>query len=106
VQCSSLTATTRYPRATAVRAAHDPTLPNPWTAIATLGRERPHSSTISSTMTMHPRPVADSRPSEPPSGTGLPVTTPGVHPSSWAYSSTIHAIVRASVYKSGAGMSR
>ena len=53
-----------------------------------------------------PRPVAASRPSEPPSPTGFPVITAGESPRDLEYSSYIHAISRGPVLTSGAGMSR
>ena len=57
-------------------------------------------------MKTQPRPVACSRPSEPSSEIGLPVTIPGVWPWSFPYSSIIQAITWESVLTSGAGMSR
>ena len=53
-----------------------------------------------------PRPVAASRPYEPSSAIGLPVTQAGVWPWSLPYSSISQAITCASVPTSGAGMSR
>src|SRR6266511_3653422 len=52
-----------------------------------------------------PRPVACSRPSEPPRAMGLPVRMAGVSPYIRLYSSYIHPISRAPVFTSGAGMS-
>src|SRR5437867_9885065 len=52
-----------------------------------------------------PRPVACSRPSEPPRAMGLPVRMAGVSPNIRLYSSYIHPISRAPVFTSGAGMS-
>src|SRR6266508_330512 len=52
-----------------------------------------------------PRPVACSRPSEPPRAMGLPVRMAGVSPYILLYSSYIHPISRAPVFTSGAGMS-
>ncbi len=49
--------------------------------------------------------MASSRPSEPNSCSGFPVTTPGENPSYFEYSSMIHAITSALVFTSGAGMS-
>ncbi len=56
-------------------AATEPTLPKPCTATrvpSTGMRSRFSASRVTS---MHPRPVASRRPSEPPISTGLPVTT-------------------------------
>ena len=53
-----------------------------------------------------PRPVAASRPNEPSSAIGLPVTQAGVWPWSLPYSSMSQAITCAFVPTSGAGMSR
>ncbi len=50
--------------------------------------------------------MAASRPSEPSSGIGLPVTIAGVCPCVLPYSSIIQAITWALVLTSGAGMSR
>ena len=53
-----------------------------------------------------PRPVADSRPSDPPSSIGFPVTTPGVAwPTPVEYWSMIHAMICEFVPTSGAGTS-
>ena len=57
-------------------------------------------------MVATPRPVAASRPYEPSSAIGLPVTHAGVCPWSLPYSSISQAITCASVPTSGAGMSR
>jgi hypothetical protein len=53
-----------------------------------------------------PRPVAASRPSDPPRPTGFPVITAGESPRDLEYSSYIHAISRGPVLTSGAGISR
>ena len=53
-----------------------------------------------------PRPVAASRPAEPSSDSGLPVTMAGVWPCSRPYSSMNQAMTCALVPTSGAGMSR
>ena len=54
-----------------------------------------------------PRPVASRRPAEPPTISGLPVTTPGtLLPCVIEYVSIIQAIVCSSVPRSGAGISR
>ena len=53
-----------------------------------------------------PRPVASVRPRDPPSSTGLPVTTSGeCLPVIIVTVSTIQAMVCSSVFTSGAGMS-
>ena len=57
-------------------------------------------------MKTQPRPVACSRPRDPSREIGLPVTIAGVWPWSFPYSSIIQAITWASVFTSGAGMSR
>ena len=65
-----------------------------------------HALMASRVIKTMPRPVASSRPSEPPIATGLPVTTAGtVRPLPIEYVSIIHAIVCALVPMSGAGMS-
>ena len=53
-----------------------------------------------------PRPVAASRPADPSSDSGLPVTMAGVWPCSLPYSSMNQAMTWALVPTSGAGMSR
>ncbi len=65
----------------------------------------PKSAAARAAMIATPRPVADGRPHEPPSSSGLPVTTPGRKPWNLAYSSTIQAMTWALVFTSGAGMS-
>ena len=102
---TSEAATTRYPRALASRAAHVPTLPNPWMATVVALRSIPAAVTAWSRQMMHPVPVASVRPGDPPSSTGLPVTTAGEWPARWEYSSTIQAMTWALVAMSGAGMS-
>ena len=57
-------------------------------------------------MKTQPRPVAASRPNEPSSAIGLPVTHAGECPCSFPYWSIIQAITWALVLTSGAGMSR
>ena len=89
-----------------IRAAHEPTLPKPWTAKVVSPGARPIWGAASRNMKTQPRPVACSRPSDPSRATGLPVTIPGVWPWSLPYSSIIQAITWASVLTSGAGMSR
>ena len=61
-----------------------PTLPKPCTATRAPSRSRPMRRAASRPVTKTPRPVALTRPSEPPRCIGLPVTTPvavgaGVH---------------------------
>ena len=61
----------------------------------------------SSIVTKQPSAVASFRPAEPPSGIGLPVTTPSVeYPCVIENVSMIHAMCCGVVYTSGAGMSR
>ena len=61
---------------------------------------------VSRPTTNTPRPVALTRPSDPPSSIGLPVTTPvAVAPVFIEYVSIIHAMICALVLTSGAGMS-
>jgi len=64
-------------------------------------------SLAASTPTVNtPRPVASTRPSEPPRSTGLPVTTPvAVEPVFIEYVSIIQAMIWPLVFTSGAGMS-
>src|SRR5262245_17802368 len=60
----------------------------------------------SSTTHSNPRAVASLRPGEPPTDMGFPVTTPCAEcPTVMEYVSMIQAIVCASVYTSGAGIS-
>ena len=101
----SLTPTTRIPSRTRRRAAQIPTFPKPWTATAAPSGSSPASSSARTATWATPAPVADRRPSEPPSSTGFPVTTPGSYPANLAYSSTIHAMTSGPVLTSGAGMS-
>ncbi len=58
-------------------AAWYPALPYPWTATRRPDFSIPSFSSVDSTLNIRPRAVAVPRPSEPPMGTGLPVTTPG-----------------------------
>ena len=68
---------------------------------------RPMRLAASTPVTYTPRPVAFTRPSEPPRWIGLPVTTPvAVAPTFMEYVSIIHAMICALVFTSGAGMSR
>jgi hypothetical protein len=57
-------------------AAVPPTLPKPCTATRAPSIGRPVSLAASTPTVNTPRPVASTRPSEPPRSTGLPVTTP------------------------------
>ena len=58
-----------------MRAAIEPTLPKPWTTIRLPASVKPRSGAASRQMSIRPRPVASTRPREPPSERGLPVTT-------------------------------
>ncbi len=58
-----------------MRAAIEPTLPNPWTTIRLPASVKPFSGAASRQISIRPRPVASTRPREPPSERGLPVTT-------------------------------
>ena len=89
-----------------IRAIQEPTLPKPWTMKVVSPGSRPSFGAASSNITTQPRPVAASRPKEPSSEIGLPVTHAGLWPLSFPYSSIIQAIVWALVPTSGAGMSR
>ena len=55
-----------------------PTLPKPWTAAVACDGSMPRCSSAASATWTTPAEVAEARPSEPPSETGLPVTTPSV----------------------------
>ena len=103
---ASDTPTTLAPRSATIRAAHEPTLPKPWMTTRVSASSRPSAGAASCRQMTTPRPVAASRPSEPPSEIGLPVTIAGVWPCSLPYSSIIQAITWAFVFTSGAGMSR
>ena len=89
-----------------IRAIQEPTLPKPWTTNVARPGEIPTFGAASRNMKTQPRPVAASRPKEPSSEIGLPVTQAGVWPWSLPYWSIIQAIVWALVLTSGAGMSR
>ena len=65
----------------------------------------PHLSAVSRVIMAVPLPVAASRPSEPPSSNGLPVTIAGEYPCIWLYSSMNQLITCAFVFTSGAGIS-
>ena len=66
----------------------------------------PIAPAASRATTATPSPVASTRPTVPPSSTGLPVTIAGVWPWSRPYSSISHAISAGPVPMSGAMMSR
>ncbi|MNH27560.1 hypothetical protein D3C79_876770 [compost metagenome] len=68
--------TTRAPMPTNRRAASLPTLPKPCTATLAPSSCTPKRLATSQPVTNTPRPVAFSRPREPPRWIGLPVTTP------------------------------
>ena len=72
----SCTATTIAPLAANILAATEPTLPKPCTATRAPSMLMLRRRIASRPTTNTPRPVAATRPSEPPSGIGLPVTTP------------------------------
>jgi hypothetical protein len=72
----SLTAMTVAPRASSRRAVWKPTLPKPCTATRMSVNTFPCVFRNLRRTFMTPRPVASSRPTEPPMLTGLPVTTP------------------------------
>ena len=74
---TSETATTFAPARCSSLAELAPTLPKPWMATVLSGSSRPRRFNVSRVMNRSPRPVASTRPPEPPSATGLPVTTPG-----------------------------
>ncbi|MNW56779.1 hypothetical protein D3C74_345190 [compost metagenome] len=74
----SLTATTRAPWPARIAAACEPTLPKPWTATDASDSSRPASASAALVVWTTPCDVAVVRPSEPPTGMGLPVTTPGI----------------------------
>jgi hypothetical protein len=76
-----------------MRATHEPTLPKPWTTTRVSAGESPSAGAASRNMATSPRPGAASRPWEPSSEIGSPVTIAGVWPCSFPYSSIIQAIV-------------
>ena len=76
----SLAATIFAPCACASRANQLPTLPKPCTANRMPPSVLPSTASASRIATRQPRPVAASRPYEPWSSMGLPVTTPGENP--------------------------
>ncbi len=68
---------------------------------------RPWCFSVASVTYMTPRLVASWRPAEPPTDSGLPVTTPSAEcPTFMEYVSMIQAMIWSSVPTSGAGMSR
>ncbi len=73
----SETATTSAPMLSSSEAATEPALPKPCTAMVAPMMSSPMWRAASEMVTTQPRPVASTRPSEPPRLTGLPVTTPG-----------------------------
>jgi hypothetical protein len=102
----SLIATIRHPSRRRRCAATEPTLPNPWTPTVVPAIGRPRCLSASRVMSMHPRPVASRRPSEPPISTGFPVTTAvTVWRTCIEYVSITHAMTRSLVFTSGAGTS-
>src|SRR5918999_5131062 len=84
-------------------ASHDPAFPYPWTATGVSSRRHPRALTRRSRQIAEPRPVAASRPSEPPRTTGFPVITAGFGPYFREYSSAIHPMIRGVVLTYGAG---
>ena len=75
-----------------------PTLPKPWTTTRASSTAIPRCFRVASVTYMTPRPVALTRPFDPPMATGLPVTTPGTeNPSRVEYVSMIHAMICSSV---------
>ncbi len=71
----SVTATIRAPMRRSSLADTAPTLPNPWTATRAPSRPNPTWRAASRATMLTPRPVASRRPADPPSSSGLPVTT-------------------------------
>jgi len=69
------TATIFAPASWHIRAAIEPTLPKPWTTMRLPGSFRPRSGAASRAISIRPRPVASTRPRDPPRERGLPVTT-------------------------------
>src|SRR5216684_2106787 len=84
----------------------DPTLPNPWMATDAPLMSNPRCFADSRVAIVTPRPVASWRPSDPPSSSGLPVTTAvSVWPTCMLYVSITHAMTCSLVLTSGAGTS-
>ena len=90
-----------------MRAAHEPTLPKPWTTQVRLGRREPE---LRRRLAEHVDEAAARSPTRarrsPRAAIGLPVTIAGVWPLSLPYSSISQAITWALVLTSGAMMSR
>src|SRR4029453_6612443 len=86
-------------------ASHEPALPNPWMATGVSSRRHPRALTSRSRQIAEPRPVAASRPRDPPRMTGLPVMTAGFGPCLLEYSSAIQPMIFGVVLTSGAGTS-
>src|SRR3989442_1749384 len=104
---TSLTATTVVPASLLRRRARWlPTLPKPWITTRPPLIGIPKSRAYSCITYITPRPVASSRPSDPPKAIGFPVTTAGLYPWRLEYSSRIQAITCALVLTSGAGIDR
>ena len=81
-------------------------MPKPWITTEYSERLSPFFTESAWMQYSTPRAVASSRPSEPPTESGLPVTTPRTEwPLFIEYVSKIHAMTRGSVPTSGAGMS-
>ncbi len=102
----SETAITVAPAAAANCANREPTFPKPWIATLSPAIARPRRVRVSSSAKKTPRPVASSRPSEPPTASGLPVTTLSTE-CPWFIEkvSKIQAITAGLVPTSGAAMS-
>src|SRR3989441_6144817 len=78
---TSLTATTVAPASLLRRRARWlPTLPKPWITTRLPLTGIPKSRAYSCITYITPRPVASSRPSDPPKAIGFPVTTAGLYP--------------------------
>ena len=102
----SLAATIRHPWSCKRYDATAPTLPNPCTATFAPASGIPRCRVASRVTKVTPRPVASTRPKDPPIASGLPVTTEGVeYPRCMLYVSMIHAMICGFVPTSGAGMS-
>ena len=69
-------ATTRAPSSARSPARLRPTVPNPWIATRVSGKRRPSFWSAVRMQLRTPRAVAPSRPTDPPTASGLPVTTP------------------------------
>ena len=87
------------------RAAQEPTFPNPWIIVRQPLREKPVSRAQFSMVITTPAPVALSRPGQPPSPIGFPVTTCVLRRRCWGgtivrYVSRIQAITCGFVFMS------